>query len=124
VQERQVSWVPSIVFGSGILLATALAVYAPQSYFVGLCATGLYSVSLGLAGSMDRRMGPAFNVPNMSLRKYRWVTTTLLLIAVGVAPGWLVGLVPGFGIEGMAQLRHSPRCATEQLKRLWRKLRG
>ena len=107
MQERQVSWVPSLVFGSGMLLALALAVYAPQSYFVGLCAVGLYSVSLGLAGSMDRRMGPAFNVPNMSLRKYRWFTTTALLIAMVVAPGWLAVLVLVFGGEGMAQLRHS-----------------
>lgn len=122
--ERQVSWIPSLVFGSGILLSTALAVYAPQSYFLGLCAVGLYSVSLGLAGSMDRRMGPAFNVPNMSLRKYRWVTTTLLLVAAVAAPGWLAGLVAGFGVEGIAQLRHSPKCATQKLKQLWRKVRG
>jgi len=122
--QRQVSWVPSLVFGAGLLLSTALALYAPQSYFPGLCAVGLYSVSLGLAGSMDRRMGPAFNVPNMSLRKYRWVTTTLLLVTVVVAPGWLVGLVPIFGIEGMAQLRHSPHSATAKLKQLWRRLRG
>jgi hypothetical protein len=124
VLQRQVSWVPSLVFGFGIVLSTALAVYAPQSYFPGLCAVGLYSVSLGLAGSMDRRMGPAFNVPNMSLRKYRWVTTTLLLVAVMAAPSWLVVLVPVFGIEGMAQLRHSPHSAAETLKRLWRGPRG
>jgi hypothetical protein len=124
VQERQVSWVPSLVFGSGIVLSTAMAVYAPQSYFLGLCAAGLYGVSLGLAGSMDRRMGPAFDVPNMSLRKYRWATTTLLLVAAVVAPGWLVVLVPPFGVEGMAQLRHSPRSASAKLRQLWRRLRG
>lgn len=103
MQERQVSWVPSLIFGSGILLATALAVYAVESYFMGLCAVGLYSVSLGLAGFLDRRMGPSFDVPNMSLRKYRWATTTLLLIVAFAAPGWLVGLVPAFGADGLVQ---------------------
>jgi hypothetical protein len=124
MQERKLSWVPSLVFGSGLLLATALAVYAVQSYFLGLCAAGLYGVSLGLAGSMDRRMGPAFDVPNMSLRKYRWFTTTTLIIAVVAAPGWLVVLVPAFGIEGLAQLRHSPYSVTANLKKLWRKPGG
>jgi hypothetical protein len=121
VVERQVSWIPSLVFGSGILLSTALAVYAPQSYFMGLCAAGLYSVSLGLAGSMDRRMGPAFDVPNMSLRKYRWVTTAMLLVAAVLAPGWMVGLVPGFGVDGMMQLRHSPHCPTAMVKRWFKR---
>jgi hypothetical protein len=116
VVERQVSWIPSLIFGAGILLSTALAVYAVQSYFMGLCAAGLYGASLGLAGSMDRRMGPAFNVPNMSLRRYRWVTTTMLLVAAVVAPGWMVGLVPGFGVDGLMQLRHSPHCPTAIVK--------
>lgn len=124
MEQRRVSWVPSLVFGSGMLLATTLGVYAPQSNFLGLCAAGVYGASLGLAGSMDRRMGPAFNVPNMPLRKYRWFTTAALLVAALLAPAWVAGLVLAFGIEGLAQLRHSPHCATEKLRQLWRGLRN
>lgn len=124
MQGRRLSWIPALVFGSGIMLATALGVYAPQAYFFGLCAAGVYSASLGLAGLMDRRMGPAFNVPNMSLRKYRWLTTAALIVATLVAPGWVAGLVLAFGIDGIVQLRHSPRCVSAKLKQLWRKLRS
>ena len=123
MEQRQVSWVPSLVFGIAIVLATALGAYAPEVEILGLCAAALYSAALGLAGFMDRRMGPAFTVPNWSLRKYRWVTTAALLIAAVVAPSWVAGLVLVFGIEGLVQLRHSPYSATNALRALWRRLR-
>ena len=123
MEERKVSWVPSLVFGAGVLIATALGVYAPVSGFYGAMAALLYTVSLGTANVMERRMGPAFNIVNQSLRRYRQVTTAILIVAALVAPGWVAGLVIGFGVEGVAQLRHSPRCATQHLRKLWQRLR-
>jgi uncharacterized iron-regulated membrane protein len=123
MQKISATWIPSIVFGTGIVVATAVSIYAPVSVWYGVCAALIYAIALAVGGLIEQRRSPALNAPNRTLTKYAAVSLLVLLVAAVFAPGWLPGLIPAFGVEGFALLRQSPRCATKTFKELWQRVR-
>ncbi len=123
MQTISPTWVPSIIFGTGVFIATAVGLYAPVSLWYGVCAALIYAIALAVGGLIEQRRAQALNAPNKTLTKYAAVSLFVLIVAAVFAPGWLPGLIPAFGVEGFALLRQSPRCATKKFNDLWRNVR-
>ncbi len=123
MQQLSPTWVPSIVFGTGVVIATLVGVDAPLSVWYGLCASLIYALALAAGGLIEQRRAHTLNAPNKTLTKYTVVSLLVLLVATVYAPGWVWILIPAFGVEGFALLRQSPRAGTKKFRELWRGVR-